>query len=128
MDRSRNISGFPGADGWITSVVDSDVDVATSRGNAWGTFVKVFDSIPATIYGTYSGTVVDGVFSGTAAGRDTGSLAGYRFDAVAQQMPIAELPGGAPRRPPGSLSHMGQTLESTLTLDAPVAEDAGAPD
>lgn len=123
MDRSTNIEGFAGSDAWIVSVVDSDVDLAASAGKAWGTFVKVFDTIPATIYGTYSGVVVDGVFSGTATGRGTGSLEGYRFDAVTQQMPIAELPGGNPC-PPGSLGRTGQTLDSTLTLDPPITTSA----
>lgn len=124
MDRSRNIEGFPGSDGWIVSVVNSDVDPATGAGKAWGTFVKVFDTIPTTIYGTYSGVVVDGVFAGTATGRGTGSLEGYRLDAVAQQMPIAELPGGDPCTPPGSLGRTGQTLDSTLTLDPPAPTSA----
>ena len=121
LDRSRNVTGFPGADARIFSVVDSDADPKTSDGKAWGTFVRVYDTIPATIYGTYSGVIVGGVFSGAATGRGTGSLEGYRFDAVVRQMTIAELPGGDPCPPPGSLHKTGQTLDSTLTLDGAAA-------
>ena len=116
LDYSVNQDGFPGDQGWIVSTVDSDVDLGTLNGTAWGTFLKVFDSIPATLYGTYSGVVVNGLFSGTATGSGTGTFEGYLFEANVQQMPLSQLPGGDPC-PSGSVTGTGQVLDSTLRID-----------
>jgi hypothetical protein len=116
LDRSVNHEGLPGDEGWIVSTANSDIDVITGNGIAWGTFLKVLDEVPATLYGTYTGVLVAGVFSGTATGRGTGAFEGYLFEADAQQMPLSELPGGDPC-PSGSISGNGQTLDSTLRID-----------
>ena len=116
-DRSVNIDGFPGSEGWILSTVNSDVDLTTLAGTSWGTFVKLFDNVAeATVYGTYTGVVEGGVFSGRATGRATGPFEGYVFQASIRQTPLGQPPSGA-SCPGGTSTEFGHTVDATLTID-----------
>lgn len=95
----------------------------TLAGSAWGTFLETFDTVPATIYGTYSGYLDGGLFYGHATGRGTRDLEGYVLDADLQQVPLSAPPGGDPC-PGGSVTGLGQTVDSTLRIDPDV--DPGA--
>jgi hypothetical protein len=115
-DRTVNISGLPGTDGWIFATVNTDADLVTQAGEVWGTFLKMFDNLSATVYGTYVGTLENGQFFGHATGRATGEFDGYLFEADMQPLPVDEFPGGDPC-PGGSLTGNGLRIESTFRID-----------
>jgi hypothetical protein len=88
-------------------------------GVAWGTFLRLYDNLTATVYGTWIGKLDNWFLTGSGSGRGTGEYEGYLLEAVIETVPITELPGGdpCPAGAIGPLADLALIIRNTFRVD-----------